>query len=372
MGANCSSSCFGSAMEAEASKVASQSESLWPRFKRRIKQKSKNQSSKAGDFSNYGVDISPTCPNSAKSRPLVRIVSISPDGEFVPIILLPVGKSISRDRQATKKEKSLGFDAVEMKVKSRDPKILVNSRKLEVCTQQKDEASAKKSDNRSWFRITKAFKFAKTLAFHSNGRKVSQNPIQRSHSKDSKTPVIEQPKAQESRQKKEVADSIPGPIENLSKSSGTSAAVDCKSNKLWKFINFHRKVSSHGTRRQGIKSATLSQLPRRGMNSNAPNFQPKKIKMSAERKGTIMGDTTSEGEGYSMAIYLSILIIIMACLVVLSNRVLAVLCTSIWWYLLPSLMKKYRLLACINSGRLDVKPISQRKYKENACIVTGA
>lgn len=38
----------------------------------------------------------------------------------------------------------LGLDAVEMKVKSCDPKVLVNSRKLEVCTQKKDEPSVKK------------------------------------------------------------------------------------------------------------------------------------------------------------------------------------------------------------------------------------
>jgi hypothetical protein len=279
-------------MGAEASKVVSKSESLWPRFKRCLKQKSKNQSSKPAAFSNYAVEISPTCFINGKSKALVRIVSISRDGEFVPVILSPVGKAISNERQPTK------------------------------------------------------------------------------------TPVIEQPKAQEIRQKKEIADSIPGPIEHLSKSSRTSSAVNCKRSKLWKFINFHRKVSSNGSKCQGIKSATLPQFPRPGMNSTMPNFRPKKINMSAERKGTIRGDTTSEGEGYSMAINLSILIIIMACLVVFSNRLLAIVYTSLWWYLLPSLLEKNRLSAAaaggVNSGRSDVKPMRQRKFKESPCDFNGA
>jgi len=356
-------------MDAEASKVISKSESVWPRFNRRLKQKSKNQSSEPAAFLNYAVEISPAYLISGESKELVRIVSISRDGEFVPVILSPVGKAISDEQQPTKKKKQLLFDAAKIKVKSRDAKNSVQSPKSEVCIEEDDR---KKSDRRSWVRIAKAFRFLKSPAFHGNGQKVSQNPIRKSHAKETETPVIEQPKAQEIRQKKEVADSIPGPIEHLSKCSRNSAAVDCKSSKLWKFINFHRKVSSQASKRQGIKSATLS-VP--GMNSTTPNFQPKKINMSAERKGTSTGDATSEGEGYSMAINLSILIIIMACLVVFSNRLLAIVCTFLWWYLLPSLLEKNRLSAAaggVNSGRSDVKPMRERKFKERPCDFNGA
>jgi len=356
-------------MDAEASKVISKSESVWPRFNRRLKQKSKNQSSEPAAFLNYAVEISPAYLISGESKELVRIVSISRDGEFVPVILSPVGKAISDEQQSTKKKKQLLFDAAKIKVKSRDAKNSVQSPKSEVCIEEEDR---KKSDRRSWVRVAKAFRVLKSPAFHGNGPKVSQNPIRKSHAKDTETPVIEQPKAQEIRQKKEVADSIPGPIEHLSKSSRNSAAVDSKSSKLWKFINFHRKVSSQASKRQGIKSATLS-VP--GMNSTTPNFQPKKINMSAERKGTSTGDATSEGEGYSMAINLSILIIIMACLVVFSNRLLAIVCTSLWWYLLPSLLEKHRLSAAaggVNSGRSDVKPMRERKFKERPCDFNGA
>eukprot|EP00253_Pinus_taeda_P033700 PITA_33700 len=340
MGAKCSSSCFGSAMEAEFSKVGCKSESLLPSFNRRIKQKSEKHSSKPVAFSNYGVQISPTCLISGKSNALRSIVSISRDGELVPIILSPVGKAMSNERQPTKQKTQLRLDAAEIKAKSRDPKISVKSRKLEVCTEKQDSAALKKPD-RSWIRVAKFFRFPKDLAFHRNGPKVSQGPIQRSHTNDTKTPVIEQTKAQDQiLRKKEIADSIPGPIKHLSKSSGTSVAVDSKSSKLSKFVNFHRKVSSHATQRQGIKSTTLSQLLCGGMNRTTGNFGPKKINISVERKGTIALEATRESVGYSMAINLWILIIIMTCLVVYSNKLLAVLCTSIWWYFLPILLEK--------------------------------
>ena len=182
-------------------------------------------------------------------------------------------------------------------------------------------------------------------AFQGNGSKVSQDPIRRSHARYTKTAVIEQSKAQEIRQKNKAADSIPGPIEQLSKSTLTFAGVDF-------------------SKRQGIKSAALSQLQRPGMNSITitTNFQPRNMNLSAKRKGKITGDARSEGEGYSMAINLSILIVIMACLVVFSNRLLAVVCSSIWWYLLPGLLKKNS-----NQQQLEAKNSvsSRRRGKEN-------
>jgi hypothetical protein len=323
-------------MGTEASKVVSESESLWPRFKRRIKQKSKNQSSKPAVISNYAVEISPTCLISGESKALVRIVSNSRGGEFIPVILSPVGKAISNERQPTKKKSLLGFEATEIKVKLRNAEISAKSREPEVSTEElppkqiseEDQVAVKKSDRTSWVRVAKAFQFPK--APDRNGPKVLQNPIRKRHAEDTKTQVIEQPEAPDIRQRKEVADSISRPIEQPSKSSRTSSAMDSKNSKLFKFITFHRTVSSRSSKLRGIKSTHLSQLPRSDMNHT------KKPAMLAERKGTI----TCEGEGYMMAIELSVLIIIMACLAVFSNRLLAVVCTSIWWYLLPSLLKK--------------------------------
>jgi hypothetical protein len=41
------------------------------------------------------------------------------------------------------------------------------------------------------------------------------------------------------------------------------------------------------------------------------------------------------------------LIIIMGCLVVLSDRFVAIVCTSVWWYLLPRLLKKDRAATAV-------------------------
>lgn len=126
-GAKCSCGCFGSAMETEANSVAlSESESFWPRFKGRMKRKNKKQSSKPSPSSNYAVEISPTQLINGKSAALVRIGSISRDGEFIPVILSPVRKAISNERQVTKKKKkktTLGFDAAEIKVKPRESEV---------------------------------------------------------------------------------------------------------------------------------------------------------------------------------------------------------------------------------------------------------
>ena len=67
----------------------------------------------------------------------------------------------------------------------------------------------------------------------------------------------------------------------------------------------------------------------------------------AERKGTIAGysrDVTGKGEGYGLAINLWFLIIIMGCLVVFTDRLLAVVCASAWWYLVPCLLKRYNVV----------------------------
>jgi hypothetical protein len=134
-------SCFGSSMETkENSVVLSESESFWPRLKGRMKRKNKKQSSKPSPSSNYAVEISPKLINE-KSAALVRIGSISRDGEFIPVILSPVRKSISNEPQVTKKKKkvkTLGFDVAEIKVKPRDGEIeiSVKSRESEVCIQE--------------------------------------------------------------------------------------------------------------------------------------------------------------------------------------------------------------------------------------------
>lgn len=335
--------------------VLSKSESFWPRFKTRIKPKSKKHSFKLNPSSRYAVEISPaTRLTSWKSESSGRIVSISGDGEFVPVILSPVGRSISNERQPTEKEKSLGFEAVEMKVKSRDAQISVKSRQSEVCTAEsvpkqisdEEEVNLRQSERRSWVRIAKALLFPMA-----HGPTVSHRG---GHAKDAEMPVIEQPKRQEVRQVNEVADSIPRSIDHPSKFSSTSAEVGSKSCKLLKSIDFHRKLSSHANTPKSffkgpeIESTPLSSLspypellPRPDMNSTSPNSQPKKLDMSAKRKGTITADAAGEGEGYDMAINLSVLIIIMGCLVVFSDRFLAVACTSFWWFLLPSLLKKY-------------------------------
>lgn len=325
MGAKCSCRCFGSAKGTETRKVVSESESLWPRFKRRIKQKRKMQSSKPAAFSNYSVQISPAYLISGGSKPLVRFVSNSGGREFIPVILSPVRKEMSNEQQPTKMKRKLGLEAAEVKVKSRNAEISVKPREPEVCTQElppkpisdeEDPVAVKISCRRSWVRILKAFQFPKPA--DRNGPKVSQNPTQQN----------------------EVADSISRPSEQPCKSRSTSSAVDSKSNEPFETFVFRRKVSCHGSKCQGIKSTPLSQLPRPGMNSTIPSFQPKMINTSAGKKGTITGNATSEGEEYSMALNLSILIIIMVCLAVFSNRIFAVVCTSIWWYLLPSLLKK--------------------------------
>lgn len=78
-------------------------------------------------------------------------------------------------------------------------------------------------------------------------------------------------------------------------------------------------------------------------NSIAPNSQPNKLNLSEETKGTIprsLEEATGEGEGYDTVIILGVLIVIMGCLVLFSHRSVAVVCTSIWWYLLPRLLKR--------------------------------
>ena len=79
-----------------------------------MKQKSKKQSSKPNSSSNYAVEISPAHLIDRKSAALVRIGSVFRDEEFIPVILVPVGRAISNERQVTKKKK--GFDAAELKV----------------------------------------------------------------------------------------------------------------------------------------------------------------------------------------------------------------------------------------------------------------
>ena len=109
--------------------VLSESESFWPRLKGRMKRKNKKQSSKPSPSSNYAVEILPTQLINEKSAALVRIGSISRDGEFIPVILSPVRKAISNERQVTKKKKkvkTLRFDAAEIKVKPRDAEIEIS------------------------------------------------------------------------------------------------------------------------------------------------------------------------------------------------------------------------------------------------------
>jgi hypothetical protein len=359
-------------MGSEVSKEGmSESESFWPRFRRSIKRKGKKQFSKPSHFSNHAAEISPTRLNSGKSESSVRIVSISREGESIPVIRSPAGKAISNDQQPAVKKKPLGFDATEIKVKSHDAAdISVKSRESEVCSEElypkqiseeEEEVSARKLDRRSWVRIAKAFRFTAALDLHPNSRngpKVSQDSNRGGHA--NYTPVIEQRTAQEIRQKKEVADSISGPIEQPSKSSRISAEVNSKNRKLWKSIDFHRNLSSRASslnssfKRQEIESAdwlsslsSYPQIPCPDMaptrNSTAPNSQPNKLNLPAERKGTVTGSLEeATGEGYDTVISLGVLIIIMGCLVVLSDRFVAIVCTSVWWYLLPRLLKKDR------------------------------
>lgn len=351
----------------------SESESFWTRLRRSIKRKGKKQSSKPNHFSNHAAEISTARLNSGKSESSVRIVSISPEGELIPVIQSSDGKAISNDQQHAMKKKPLGFDATEIKVKSLDAAdISVKSSKSEVCSEElapkqiseeKEEVSARKLDRRSWVRIAKVFRFTTALDLHPNSRnepKISQNSNRGGHT--NYTPAIEPRKTQEIRQQKEAADSSSGPIRQTSKSSRISAEVDSKSRKLWKSIDFSRKLSSRTSspnsslKRREIESADhlsssslYPQFPCPDMeptgNSIAPNFQPNKLNLSEETKGTIprsLEEATGEGEGegYDTVIILGVLIVIMGCLVLFSHRSVAVVCTSIWWYLLPRLLKR--------------------------------
>lgn len=380
--------------------VLSESQSFWPRFKGSMKRKNKKQSSKPSPSSNYAVEISPNLDG--KSAALVRIGSISRDGEFIPVILSPAGKANERQVTKKKKKKALGFSAAEIKVKSRDAEISVKPDETEVCTQelgskqiseQKAEVAMRKLNRRSWVRIAKVFRFSTALDLHQTNRnrsKVSQDShLQVGHSKDTEAAVIEQQKGQEIQQENEVADSIPEPIDEPCKSSRILAKVDCRSQQKLKSIDLHKKVNSHASapntplKRRGIKSVSLcssssyKELPRLDMNSyTASNSQPKKLSMLGERKGTITaGNATGEAEGYNTAINFSVLIIIVGCLAVFSDRLLAVVCTSLWWYLLPSLLKRNRVTtvaASFNGGRSDLKHPIRRKLNRSLSDVSAA
>jgi len=356
----------------------SESESFWPRFRRSIKRKGKKQPSKPSHFSNNAAEISPARLNSGKSESSVRIVSISPEGELIPVIQSSDGKAISNDQQPAIKQKPPGFDATEIKVKSQDAvDISLKSRKIsEVCSEElapkqiseeEEEFSPRKLDRRSWVRIAKAFRFTTVLDLHPNSRngpKISRNSNRGGDT--NYTPGIEPRKTQEIRQKKEVPDSSSGTIKQTSKSSRISAEVDSKNRKLWKSIDFSWKLSSRTSspnsslKPREIESAdhlssssSYPQFPCPDMeptgNSITPNSQPNKLNLSAETKGTIPssleeatgeGEGEGEGEGYDTVIILGVLILIMGCLVLFSHRFVAVVCTSIWWYLLPRLLKK--------------------------------
>lgn len=298
----------------------SESESFRPRFGN-IKRKGKKQSSKPSPFSNQAAEISPSRLDSGKAA-VISVKSL--ESEVCSEELAP--KQISEE----------------------------------------EYFSARKLDRRSWVRIAKAFRFTTALDLHPNSRNganVSQDSNYRGGDADD-TPVIEQPKAQEIRPNNEEAESIPGPIEQTSKASRIYAAVDSKSRKLLKSIDFHRKLSSRVSapnsyfKRREFKSADrlsssssyphfpAPDMPAAGIN-RTPNSQDKMLNLSEKRKGTIIEDGSGEGEGYNMAISLGVLIIIMGCLVMLSGRFVAVVCTSFWWYLLPRLLKKYRALTAV-------------------------
>lgn len=356
-------------MGTDASNVVSESESLWPRFRRRIKRIGKNQASMPSPFSKYAVEISP------KSEGSVRIVSISRDGELIPVVLSPARKSISNDQQPSKKKKKPpGFDAASIKVKSHDAAdISMKSRESEVrsdelaskqISKEEEKVGGRKSNLRSWVRSRKAFLFPAVPDLHQNSRaelKVSQGSLG-GHAKDTEAPAIEQGKALEIRPENELPDLIPAPVDQASKSASMSAEVDSEGGQQLTSIGFDRKVSSHASvpnipfKRQGSESAdSLSsasssrQFPCPDMavmpNSPKSNSQPRKLNMSAKGKRTLtqtstksLGGATGECEGSVKGLNLWFVIIIMGCLVVLSNRLLAVLCTSLWWYLLPSLL----------------------------------
>lgn len=353
--------------------MLSESESFWPRFKSRLRRKSKKRSSKPNPSSNYAVEISPARLVSGKSDSSVKIVSISRDGEFIPVILSSVEKVISD-------EKPLGLDAVEIKVQSRDAKTSVKSRQSEVSIEElapkQGEVAVKKSVRRSWVRIAKVFRFPTAPDLHRT--KVSQDCHRAGHAKNTEMPVIEQPKGLEILQENEVADSIPRPIDHPSKFNRASAEVDSKSFKLLKSFGKLSSPSRASTPQSSfkgrqIKSGPLSssspypQLSRPDINSTPPNFQPKKLNMSADRKGTITGDAAAEGEGYDMAINLSVLIIIMACLVFMfSGKLLAVVCTSLWWYLLPSLLKKYSVSAAAADVQMESSILYPKQWRRRS------
>lgn len=384
-------------METKAnSAVLCESEPFWPRFKGRMKRKNSKQSQKTSPSSKYTVEISPARLINGESAALVRIGSISRDGEFIPVILSPVHKAISNERQITKKKKKkkpVGLDAAEVKVKPRDAKIALKSHESEACTQElapkkiseeEVEVAVRKFNRRSWVRVAKAFRFTTAPDLHPTNLKrpkLSEDPHQVGQANDSETAVIEQQKGQEIRQEEEGADSIAGPIDEPADPSQIPAKVDSWSCKMFKKSSSLASSPNTPLKRRGIKSVPLSsssypELPRPDMSNTTPNSQPKKLRMLAKRKITTTGNATGEGEGYNMAINFSVLIIIVGCLVVFSDRLLAVVCTSIWWYLSPSLLKRNRAstraAGGVNNGISDLKYPRQRKFNRSLSDVSAA
>lgn len=378
MGAKFSCSCFGFAMGTKASRTVS-SESLCSKLKRRIRRKKKRKYSRLIPSSNYDVKISPNRVISANSEELVKIVSVSRDQESNPVIVSSLGKAKSSKRQPAKKKKNpLEFDAAEIKVKSQDAEDKsVKSLESEIYTEElgpkkisveEEEVTERNLDHRSLVRNSRASRFPTDPNYSQNEQKFLKNPSAVHNVKDTKMSVMEQAqKAQKIRQEHELRFSIPKAFNQLySKSSRNSGEVDSKSCKLMKSIDFHRKVSSHASapnspcKRRDTKLAPLvssssySLLPRSNMaamrSTPTPNSQPKELALPAalaERKETIAessGDIKGKGERYGCAINLWVVIIVMGCLVVFSDRVLAIVCASVCWYLIPTLLKKNRAL----------------------------
>eukprot|EP01018_Ginkgo_biloba_P011487 Gb_23880 [translate_table: standard] len=359
--------------------------SFWPRFKRRIKHGEKSSAkpnSYAGKYDTVYAQISAggktrvVARSAGNPEALVRIVSVS-RGEF---ILSP----------ASAKENSASFE-LETSVTS------LKSHKSENCNEQDarigddiikgdkaEEASLQKLDHRSWVRIVKRIAASGLptpfLVRKTRNGKVRQYPhrtlavIRDSESKPIKpnSPEIqeEQFPAHDSPR-----GSISAPIEQPNSNYHISAAVDGNIHKNRKLkARVAASAPSTPTGRHGIES-----LPRQDLPSRATKIQREasleSTKTILESRGCFwdrLGPKT--GEDYNAALSVSVLIIVLGILA-LSDRLCTIICTSIWWYLLPKLRnlliggvnrnskndRRRKLNKSLSNNNLDLQSSEYRK-----------
>ncbi|KAH9323547.1 hypothetical protein KI387_018186, partial [Taxus chinensis] len=332
-GIKCSCNCFGSAMGTKQKKG---SDSFWPRFKRRIKHDRKGKT--------YSVEISPTA---GKSKALVRILSVSAKGDFIPVtIVSPIDNPTEI--------------------------ITVKSQKSE----EKEEVELSKPAHRSWVRVVVgAFGFSR-----SQSGKVQQVPAV-------KTAMVDSPKIRRFQKTSSPRDSTLGPVEQqLSVATHSKPPVTEKT----KGINLHSKIKAHAasapcspmkSRRAAAQPASTSHIhlpPSRLSDEISPamsfNIHRSAVTNKAITKSAIALKGSSQTvvnleftEGYDAAIGVSVLIVVMLCLV-LSDKLVAIVCTSLWWYAVAVVKDMARSNEAPNSKPVRVKKQMTKSLSHNNSI----